>query len=94
MPGMEGMEVHGPMKHISDINLCGGEYLSTRRIQKGEAWTIRAAYDFDQNPGMKNKHGGWDEVMGIIVTYARKKGDQSIDGWSLTDYLPELPFRS
>jgi hypothetical protein len=72
MPGMGPMDGHGKMKHISDINLCGGDYLTRKRIKKGETWTIKATYDFDQNPGMKNKDGGWDEVMGIIVTYAVK----------------------
>jgi hypothetical protein len=68
----QGHSHRGPTKHISDMNVCPGRGLM--RMKKGQTWKFKAEYDFDANPGMREKDGGWDEVMGIGMLYVRVKG--------------------
>jgi hypothetical protein len=75
-PEMSGMSAHShgaPTKHISDMSTCFGNSLSHSQMKKGQKWTLKAHYDFDQNKGMQHDDGAWDEVMGIEFIFVRKR---------------------
>lgn len=73
--GSTGHSHGGATKHISDMNVCfGKEGFAYPQMKKGQVWTLKSVYDFDQNLGMKRENGDWDEVMGIEIMFVRKKG--------------------
>jgi hypothetical protein len=52
--------------HIEKQNACN--FQDGIPIKKGDTMHIQVDYDFDAHPGMKNKKGELDEVMGIVGT--------------------------
>ncbi|KAF2396917.1 hypothetical protein EJ06DRAFT_178100 [Trichodelitschia bisporula] len=52
--------------HILEQTRC--IYSKGRSLKKGDKLWIRANYDFDKHPGMKNQKGELDEIMGIVGT--------------------------
>ncbi|KAE9986858.1 hypothetical protein EG328_004577 [Venturia inaequalis] len=52
------------IEHIESQGYC--EFLNGIAIKKGEEMYIQASYDFKIHPGMKDKNGDLDEVMGIV----------------------------
>jgi len=52
------------IEHIGEQTGC--EFHQAIPIRKGDKMFIRSNYDFTQHPGMLNKKGELDEVMGIV----------------------------
>jgi hypothetical protein len=60
-------------KHISEQPSCYGRSMAARSMAKGDAWSLKAHYDFAVNNGMMNENGEFDEVMGIAIMFVRLK---------------------
>ncbi|KAF2663348.1 hypothetical protein BT63DRAFT_461457 [Microthyrium microscopicum] len=76
MGGMRKRQIKGGEKSNDDIDHIkkqeGCNFLEGRPMKKGDTLYIAANYDFKRFPGMKNKKGELDEVMGIsgsVVAY-------------------------
>ncbi|KAF2672991.1 hypothetical protein BT63DRAFT_436803 [Microthyrium microscopicum] len=61
MPG--GDHTNNDIEHIASQGIC--LFPEGVPFKKGDKMYIQANYDFDKHPGMKNKNGELDEVMGI-----------------------------
>jgi hypothetical protein len=74
---------HGHMggQHIIAMSICAENKgnvkdipispLAVKRVTKGQSWTLRAYYDYNAHPGMKNNRGGMSTVMGISIMYVK-----------------------
>jgi hypothetical protein len=74
---------HGHMggQHIIAMSICADNKskvkdipispLAVNKVTKGQSWVLRAYYDYNAHPGMKNNWGGMSTVMGISIMYAK-----------------------
>jgi len=70
----DGAHGHGGMNHISEMKACHSAEIPVKQMTKGQVWSLTADYDFDKFPGMMREDKSWDEVMGIAITFVRRKG--------------------
>jgi hypothetical protein len=66
MGGMPGTGAAGnaDIEHIEKQTGCA--FYAGMPLKKGDSMYLQVNYDFNKHPGMRNKKGELDEVMGIV----------------------------
>jgi hypothetical protein len=80
-PPAGGAHSHAGGKHIIAMSICADNKagitdmpispLDIKTLKKGQSWVLKAFYDYNQFPGMKNSYGSMSTVMGISIMYAK-----------------------
>jgi len=65
---------HGSaVEHISAMKVCAGTNVGVQEMKKGQAWNLKAIYNYDANKGDLHGDGKQANVMGIAIMYVREK---------------------
>lgn len=88
MPKMPGMGGHAGGQHIIAMSICADNKagvknlpispLGITKLNKGQSWTLKAYYDYNEHAGMKKGNSGtMSTVMGISIMYAKTKNKRA-----------------
>jgi hypothetical protein len=59
--------------HISSMNICYLNGPQAKKLDKSQAWTLEALYDYNKFMGNREADGTQANVMGIAIAYATVK---------------------